>query len=64
MESISRYHLAQHECGLWHVIDAKTGGPAEVKVGEKFFALWKLPRDQAEQWSLLLNARARDVTKQ
>ncbi|MEI3807601.1 hypothetical protein V6R85_24065 [Agrobacterium sp. CCNWLW32] len=55
MESISRYHLSQHEDGSWHVIDARTGGPAEIEVEGEFYVLWKLPRHEAEQWAVKLN---------
>lgn len=55
MDSISRYRLGRHEDGLWHVIDAKTGGPAEVQIGGKFYILWKLPEEEAKKWSELLN---------
>ena len=40
ISSISRYRLSQHEDGLWHVIDTRTGGPAAwpaVRKGEFFF---------------------------
>lgn len=59
MESISRYHLSQHEDGSWHVIDAKTGGPAEIEFEGQFVLLWKMPRQQAEAWSNKLNAMAK-----
>lgn len=62
MESISRYHLSQHEDGSWHVIDATTGGPAEIEYEGKFYVLWKLPRSEAEQWSIILNQMPRDGT--
>lgn len=55
MKSISPYHLSQHENGTWHVIDAATGGPAEIAINGRFYVLWKLPRDEAEDWSRLLN---------
>ena len=59
MESISRYHLRCHEDGSWHVIDAGTGGPTEVEYEGRFYTLWKLSKEEAEQWSVLLNARDR-----
>lgn len=62
MDSISPFHLAQHEDGLWHVIDAGTGGPVEVEVDGSFYVLWKLPRDEAEKWSQLLNQKLRTLT--
>lgn len=55
MDILSRYHLAQHEEGSWHVIDARTGGPAEIEVDGKFFVFWKLPKEEAERWSVFLN---------
>lgn len=55
VESISPYHLAQHEDGTWHVIDAVTGGPAEISAHGRIYMLWKLPREEAEAWSRLLN---------
>ena len=48
MKSVSRYHLSQHEDGSWHVIDARTGGPAEIEFDGRFMLLWKLTREQAE----------------
>jgi hypothetical protein len=59
MESISRFHLGQHQNGTWHVIDVKTEGPAEIQVGEKLYLLWGMPKSEAENWSLLLNQLAR-----
>lgn len=59
MKSVSRYHLSQHEDGSWHVIDARTGGPAEIEFDGRFMLLWKLTREQAEAWSLKLNAMDR-----
>ncbi len=55
MDSLSRFHLSQHEDGTWHVIDVRTGGPAEIEYGGKFILLWKLPRSEAEQLSSWLN---------
>ncbi len=55
MESLSRYHLGQHENGTWHVIDAKTDGPAEIQVDGQFYLLWGMAKVEAENWSLLLN---------
>jgi hypothetical protein len=55
MESLSRFHLGRHENGTWHVMDAKTGGPAELQIEGKFYLLWGMPKDEAENWSLLLN---------
>jgi len=63
MESLSRFHLSQHEDGTWHVIDAKTGGPAEVQVEGDSFLLYRLPREEAEQWSLRLNRMIGDFPK-
>lgn len=59
MDSLSRYHLSQHEDGSWHVIDAETGGPAEIEYDGRFVLLWKLPRPQAEAWSIRLNEQYR-----
>ncbi|HEV7245672.1 MAG TPA: hypothetical protein VGN93_01630 [Shinella sp.] len=36
-------------------MDAKTGGPAELQIEGKFYLLWGMPKDEAENWSLLLN---------
>jgi hypothetical protein len=58
MESLSRFHLGQHQNGTWHVIDAKTEGPAEIHVSEKLYLLWEMPKSEAENWSLLLNQLA------
>ncbi len=58
MDSLSRYHLAPHEDGSWHVIDARTGGPAEIKVNGIYFVFWKLPKEEAERWSVFLNHTA------
>jgi hypothetical protein len=55
MKSISRFHLGHHENGTWHVIDAKTGGPVEVTVDGKFYLLQKLPKEEADAWSMKLN---------
>jgi len=55
MESLSQYHLAQHEDGTWHVIDADTGGPAEIGVNGQSYLLWNLPRQEVEAWSPALN---------
>lgn len=60
MDSISRYRLGRHEEGSWHVIDAKTGGPAEIQVSGKFYLLWKLTEDDAKRWSELLNEMDRE----
>lgn len=59
MDSLSRYHLSQHEDGTWHVIDAGTDGPAEIEYEGRFLLLWKLPRSEAEQLSLWLNEKIR-----
>lgn len=59
MDSLSRFHLSQHENGSWHVIDAETGGPAEVEYEGRFMLLWKLPKPQAEAWSIRLNEMTR-----
>lgn len=48
MDSISCYHLLRHEDGSYNVIDARTGGPAEVEVEGTFFVLWKLTKEDAE----------------
>ncbi|PTV70214.1 hypothetical protein [Agrobacterium pusense] len=59
MDSLSRFHLGQHEDGTWHVIDARTGGPAEIEHEGRFILLWRLPRSDAEQLSLWLNEKIR-----
>jgi hypothetical protein len=58
MDSITRYYLGKHECGLWHVIDSETGVPVEVEADGVHYLLWRLPRKEAEQWSLMLNGRS------
>lgn len=37
------------------MIDARTAGPAEIEVDGRFFVFWKLPKEEAERWSRLLN---------
>jgi hypothetical protein len=59
MSDLSRYSLSQHEDGSWHVIDARTGGPAEVEVEGRFMLLWKLSLPQAQAWARRLNEKAR-----
>lgn len=59
MDSIAPYHLSRHEDGTWHVIDAETGGPAEIDLNGEYFLLWKMPRKEAEEWSRLLNEKAK-----
>lgn len=58
MDSISRYHLSVREDGLWNVIDSKTGGPAELEIDGVVRLLFRLPKEEAEEWSSLLNGRA------
>ena len=58
MDSLTRYHLSPHEEGTWNVIDATTGGPAEVLVEGYCSLLYRLPRETAEGWSLSLNREA------
>jgi hypothetical protein len=55
MDSLTRYHLSPHEEGTWNVIDATTGGPAEVRLEDGLRVLYKLPRWEAEEWSKKLN---------
>lgn len=62
MESLSRYRLGRHEDGSWHVIDAKTGGPAEVQIEGRFYVLYRLSEEDAKSWSLLLNGLMKGKT--
>lgn len=55
IESLVRYRLSRHADGSWHVLDQESGGPVEIIVGGSVYYLWKLPQDEAEQWSILLN---------
>ena len=59
MDSISKYHVSVREDGLWSVIDTSTGEPAELKVAELRKVLHGLPKEVAEEWSRVLNARAK-----
>lgn len=61
MDSISPYHLSVTEDGLWNVIDASTGGPAEVRWQGKCYLLYKLPEAEARQWSELLTKALREA---
>ncbi|TBY66235.1 hypothetical protein E0H51_34050 [Rhizobium leguminosarum bv. viciae] len=63
MESLSRFHLSQHEEGTWHVIDVRTGGPAEIEHEELFMLLWELPRSDAEPIWLNEKVRADRYTR-
>ena len=56
MESISRYHLAKHEDGLWLAIDTDTGEPVEMVIDDETVILSEMPRHLAEEWSRRLNA--------
>ena len=59
MDSISRYHISVREDGFWNVIDAKSGEPAELVIEGVFHGiLFRLPKDEAEGWSSLLNGWA------
>ena len=49
MDSLTPYYLSVQESGSWNVIDAATGGPAEVLIGDRFYMLFDLPKSEAEQ---------------
>ncbi|WP_107678085.1 hypothetical protein [Agrobacterium sp. LAD9] len=55
MEKNRKFRLSQHEDGNWNVIDTSTGGPVEVSINGSFYVLYKMPKDDAEKWLLLLS---------
>lgn len=55
MDSISKYHLSVREDGLWNVIDKATGGPAELEIDGVYRLLFRLTKEEAEEWSKRLN---------
>lgn len=57
MDSISKYRLGMHEDGTWHVIDTATGGPAEIEIDGLYKLLYRMPKEEAEEWSKMLNEK-------
>jgi hypothetical protein len=59
MDSLTRYHLATHQDGTWHVIDMMTGEPADTQMQDgSWRRLYRLARWEAELWSTSLNKTA------